>query len=677
MLKWLGMGLAALLLLGQVALAQDEMPQIIQDRTPDQIHPVWSDFQPHFTPYICPFVRTAMYDEGEYRCGYVLVPEDRTRADSRLIRLSVLKIATIEDAATDTAMIRLTGGPGGTSLSMGRINAYKSGGNRGLRRHGDLIFFDQRGTGYSEGNICRAVPMPYQYGRDSYAEGKAAFWHDIELCFAEAGERGISIDGYTTWQNALDVRDIRRALGYDNWTLFGVSYGTELAQAVMQVDADGTRAAILDSIVPAGYATNDMLGLFASGFQSALTAAEAMCEADAACAKAYPGMAGRFIAAFESYDAEPLELTGLNKAQAVGGQLTIDGTLAANAVFQALYDKRIFGDLPALLSVLESRDADALSTYVNELGYPIDHRYGRGMSITMNCRGGFREVPDAMSAPIQTGTSMKAWMEITHFYDECDRVIDPSADPASRGPLVTDIPILLAAGTVDPITPPYYADHALRGFSNATLATFPHTGHGGLVSNWAACGRPLIDAFLADPAAELDVSCAAATPAPDMLVKFRRTAAPYAFARKLQSGAYPKAAMGAGLISLLILIGFPMGLIARQFDARSVFALGGARRWAWGGAALSLTGAALGVMLIIKTATEHSATLPIGVVPTISIAGWLGLAGLTASLIGLIQMLRKLALPGPPVGSLIAVGAGAAASLALFSFLLSIGAGPF
>ena len=218
---------------------------------PDRVHSNWADFQPEFTPYVCPFhAKAPDYDPEEFRCGYVLVPEDRTKPDSRLIKLSVLSIKSTSDNPERRAVIRLTGGPGGPSLGAGRIFAYQGANAQAFREAADLIFFDQRGIGYSEGHFCRAVPRNFQFGvpiEEGVERSKAAF----ETCLDEARARGIEVDGYTTWQNALDVRDIRIALGYEQWTLFGVSYGTSLGQSILQVDEDGVRAAILDSVVPA------------------------------------------------------------------------------------------------------------------------------------------------------------------------------------------------------------------------------------------------------------------------------------------------------------------------------------------------------------------------------------------------------------------------------------------
>ena len=218
-----------------------------------------------------------------FRCGYVLVPEDRTDPNSQLIQLSVLQIKSTSENPDKRAVIRLTGGPGGESLGAGRIFAYSDPAQQRFRDAADLIFFDQRGIGYSEPNFCRAIPISYQYGLAT-APARDALIASYSQCLQDARDKGIAIDAYTTWQNALDVKDIRRALGYDQWTLFGVSYGTELAQAILQVDEEGVRAAILDSVVPVAPLGDGGWNAIAYGFRSALTSLNNDCQADPACA---------------------------------------------------------------------------------------------------------------------------------------------------------------------------------------------------------------------------------------------------------------------------------------------------------------------------------------------------------------------------------------------------------
>ncbi|MCI4645401.1 MAG: alpha/beta hydrolase [Hyphomonadaceae bacterium] len=650
-----------------------EPPSEIPRVTPDRVHPTWAGFQPEFHAYICPFPVPGDYNPSEIVCGYVLVPEDRSHAESRLIQLSVLVIKSTSENPELGAIMRLTGGPGGPSLGAGRVRAYQSPANRALREKADLVFFDQRGVGYSEGAFCRALPLPYQYGLPVTPEGFEVYEREVRRCFEEARARGVFVEGYTNWQNALDVRDIRRALGYETWNLFGVSYGTELAQGVMRVDTDGVHAVILDSVVPQGLAARDLDQITANGFRSALDAMTQMCRADPACAAEYEDLGARFLAAMAGFAEAPLILE--NVAPTAGQErIILDGRTIGDAVFQALYSHTVYGDLPALLHVLETRDVETLRTYVDVLGYPLDHAYGSGMSVTINCRGGFRQRVDAPPPPGPDGTALLAHIGSTNFARNCAAVFEASEDPTAS-PLVSEIPTLITTGAVDPITPPYYADLVLPGLANAQRLDFPHTGHGALLTHWDNCGRDTLIAFFSAPMAALDQTCPKSVSTPDFLVKLRHTKAPYHFARGLQAGRYPILTLTAlGILATLVFV-FPFTMLARRMDSTNSAEYGRARLLTAVGSALSIAGCTLAVGSVLATAASHQASLPVGVPASIGWAGWLGLAGCLLCFTALWRVWQTRS-PDQRLGTRLAIGLGVLASAILLWFLFSIDAGP-
>jgi len=672
------LAIMGILLIAPLAFSQTTgvvLPERLLPRI-DAVHPAWQQFEPRFQSTVCPFTGTRAYDAERFRCGYVLVPEDRSLRTSRLIRLSVLQVKSSAQSPGQTAMVYLTGGPGGPSLGLHRLSRFQTGHNASLLAHMDMVWFDQRGVGYSGGDFCRAVPMPYAHGGIT-TDARTAYLAEVERCVSEARARGMAVEGYTNWQNALDVRDIRRALGYEVWNLFGISYGTELAQGVMQVDPEGTRAVVLDSVVPAGYTVTNLDGMYAAGFRSALTAVETMCANDPVCAARYPGTAlsERFIAAFDAYQADPLPLSGLAPHLAVTGEIMVDGTVAAGAVFQALYNKSVYGDLPALLRVLESRNAEALRTYVEVLSYPIDHRYGMGMALAINCRAGFREDAAGASPPGGSEPDLSRYMGTLNYYDGCETILPAASDPTVT-PASSDIPTLVAMGEVDPITPPYYADMVMPRLGEAQRIDVPNTGHGALLSHWSGCGqRVVLDFFLA-PAERVDAGCLKATPAPEFLVDIRETSGPYKFGRALQAGTYPYLPAAAAAFLALLGLAFPLGALARRIDGTQSGDYGRARVLVWLGGLASIAGATFCIRAIIQTATQHSATLPIGVPTAIATGGWLALAGAALGALALIALVRSAGSRHRTVGTQIAIVLGALATFTILWFLFSIDAGP-
>ncbi|MEO0982848.1 MAG: alpha/beta hydrolase [Pseudomonadota bacterium] len=655
--------------------AESELEQLAS--APEAVHPRWEAFEPRFQKYICPFGAGVSYDPGEFVCGYVLVPEDRTDPESRLIKLSVMKIVSTVENPPGGALIRLTGGPGGPSLSAGRIRAYQAPQNRFMRDAADLIFFDQRGIGYSEAGFCRATPLSYQYGVPTEPDGFERLAEDLTRCLGEARTQGVSIDAYSTWHNALDVRDIRRALGYEQWTLFGVSYGTELGQAAMAVDPEGVRAAVLDSVVPLEPPAGDERFTLAAGFRSSLNAVDAMCAADPACARDFGSLSERFVEAFRGFEADPLVLEDVPITKSGGGRLVLDGSTTAGAVFQALYRNQIYPDLPALLRVLETRDAEALRAYVSVLGYDIDHAYGHGMSWVTNCRGGLSGLqdPERDAKIAETEPDLSRWMGTIPQADMCARVYGNELDPSAEA-LVSDIPTLVVAGTVDPITPPLYSESILPGLSNATYVEFPYTGHGPLVSHFDGCGGRILRDFVIDPGGELNIDCAADLAAPAFLTRLRETKGPYRFALALQRGDYPVPLLLAAGMLALTLAAYPLGALARRIDRDQAGPLGRARALSWLGAAASLAGLALAIRVVLNTGLNHPTALPVGVPTGIGWAGWLGLFGAGLAAAGIVQALRWRRSGQPNIGTVIGLAATAGAALFALIWLVGLGAGP-
>ena len=71
-------------------------------------------------------------------------------------------------------------------------------------------------------------------------------------------------------------------------------------------------------------------------------------------------------------------------------------------------------------------------------------------------------------------------------------------------PIESNVPVLLVSSTIDPITPPRWAEEAARGLANARHLLAPNVGH----SPSTACVMGIVRAFLETASHEgLDVAC--------------------------------------------------------------------------------------------------------------------------------------------------------------------------
>ncbi|MFN8420465.1 MAG: alpha/beta fold hydrolase [Anaerolineae bacterium] len=171
--------------------------------------------------------------EGEnITCGYLIVPEDRSNPSGSTIQLAYAVLSASTESSKSDPVIYLAGGPGGNAV--GTIADWVEA---PYLQDRDFILLDQRGTGYS---------LPSLNCPESEQEEENA----TQTCHDRLISEGINLQAYNSVENAADVADLRLALGYEEWNLFGISYGTRLALTVMRDHPDGVRSVVIDSVYP-------------------------------------------------------------------------------------------------------------------------------------------------------------------------------------------------------------------------------------------------------------------------------------------------------------------------------------------------------------------------------------------------------------------------------------------
>lgn len=168
--------------------------------------------------------------------GTVRVPElrDAGAEASRTIDLAVVRVRRVGSLST-SAHIMLAGGPGDSGVNLALAMARQGGAMIAELIDGDIIGIDQRGTGASSPNL--ASPVRYDLPLDK--PGSPDLWLPIiekatRAVAADFRSRGIRLEAYNTRESADDVDAVRKALGYQTVTLWGRSYGTHLALAVLR-----------------------------------------------------------------------------------------------------------------------------------------------------------------------------------------------------------------------------------------------------------------------------------------------------------------------------------------------------------------------------------------------------------------------------------------------------------
>ena len=217
------------------------------------------------------------------------VPLDYGTPAGETIEIAVARTATADADARIGSLVFNPGGPGGSGIEF--LTSAASLVPPEIAERFDLVSFDPRGVGASTAIDCEA---DLDDDVTLLAPGDDAGW---EALVAEAVDRAdtctddsLALEPYVGTNNAArDLDELRAALGDDQLSYVGFSYGTRLGATYAELFPERVRAVVLDGAVKP---TDDLarVGLEQGpGFDAALESFGAACDADVDCALADVG----------------------------------------------------------------------------------------------------------------------------------------------------------------------------------------------------------------------------------------------------------------------------------------------------------------------------------------------------------------------------------------------------
>ena len=455
-------------------------------------------------------------------CGYLAVPRDRRGNDGVTLRLHYAVFKSTSSNPRPDPVVYLSGGPG-----FGALETVPLTFNRRFLpflAERDFIMFDQRGTGLSEPALdCPEYTRTYYdlLDRDlSTEEAGAEFLGAFRECHDRLVKEGVDPEAYTTVENAADVRDLRVALGYDEWNLYGVSYGTKLALTTMRDHPQGIRSAILDSAFPLQVNLDTSI---AANARRAFDVLFQGCAAHVAspgegmsCAEAYPGLRESFFRTVAALNDDPAAVSLTNPLTGETFPALLDGDALVATLFQSLYATELLPVIPLAIAEAEEGRFDAVAAIQGSLLAELDFA-SVGMQLSVQCGEETRFVTRE-----ELAGAVKDFPELGDVFarevnlDVCELWGSRRAGPIENEAVSSPIPALVLSGEYDPITPPAWGRLTAADLDNAFFYEFRGVGHG--ASGTGGCPLGITLDFLDDPGSEPDSSCMARMRRPDFVV---------------------------------------------------------------------------------------------------------------------------------------------------------------
>jgi pimeloyl-ACP methyl ester carboxylesterase len=454
---------------------------------------------PRFEPGPCALQPGEWASKVRLECGALVVPMDREHPDRKQLRLAVAVLHPMQQPA-GRPLVLLHGGPSGPGGLRADTMAVAVRWSTTLNR--DMVVYDQRGAGFSEPVLCPdAAAQALRVRTLPTARERDAGWNDAaDRCVVELKREGLDPHFFNSRVNAADLIDLRKALGYESWDVFGVSYGARLAQEVMKRDPMAVQSAILASpLIPGAAKAEDPLSI-----QRAIERIFAACAGQPSCNSAFPAPEQDLNALYVELTAKPMDVVVGNGDSRTTVVLDGDG-LVRRLVGQ--YTVAQVTRLPLLLHELRRGDrATAARLLVGTgQGPGVPNNVLTNLVMCYDTVG-----PDYQSSLNEAKRALKEpFRQLLNDGEMCRHFLERFADAADHEFVRSDIPTLILTNEFDDRTPTDHGRRIVASLGRAYLYELPGLGH---AATPEGCFDTIALSFLKDPARSPDAGCIAAMP---------------------------------------------------------------------------------------------------------------------------------------------------------------------
>lgn len=433
--------------------------------------------KPVFEP--CRLETAAGIASVKAECAWLTVPEDRARPQGRQLRLRVARIPAAGSRPQPDPLTVLAGGPG---MAASVMYASSASAFARINQDRDILLVDQRGTGAS-------APLNCDFDeQDTYNSSPDRLQELVEACRDQlAGKADLRF--YTTSIAVRDLDAVRAALGYRQLNLYGVSYGTRVAQHYLRRYPARTRRVILDGVVAPDAVLPEGIALHA---EAALRQILARCRSDRACSASFPDPLADYETVRGRVRAGPVAVEIADPRSGERRSIRFDAMQLAVVLRLNIYTPQGAALLPLALSqAARHDDFRALAAQALMAARPLQKALALGMSNSVMCaeddpRLDHRPVDRAQLAATFIGTA-----QLDAIRRLCAAWPRGPVDPDLFDPVASSAPVLLLSGGNDPVTPPAFARAAMTRLGTARHIEVPDMGHGQL-------GLPCMDRIMAD-----------------------------------------------------------------------------------------------------------------------------------------------------------------------------------
>ena len=204
-------------------------------------------------------------------CASLKVPLDYNNPGSDTIEIKLDRYPAKDPGKRIGVLLGNPGGPGGSGIDF--LPSWYAGLSDEIKDSFDVVSFDPRGVGQSDPFFCGKPSESYSDANsDPQTKEEEEAYTSEAAKFAEGcGKTGDDVLSHLgTKDVARDLDEIRKAMGEEQITYVGYSYGTAIGQTYANMFSEHIRALVLDGVMDTAVTKQELSSAQTAAFDNAL-----------------------------------------------------------------------------------------------------------------------------------------------------------------------------------------------------------------------------------------------------------------------------------------------------------------------------------------------------------------------------------------------------------------------
>ena len=456
----------------------------------------------NFVKAPCPISLPEGFEEsGKFAFGYMKVPEFFEHPDGKTIDLAIAIFKCRSDTAIHSPLILCAGGPGLSNID-DFVPALAGGLGDLFLNTRDVVIIESRGLKYSKPWLfipgIEELQLSLLDKNLSVDETIHMYLDTLKSAYEKFTAAGINLSAFNTLETSNEVVYTMKKLGYDKFSIFGTSYGTEIVQYILMNHPEHLTSVVMNGtmdITRGGYDMHtNLIKVLDSLFEKI--------REDSVYSKAYPDLKSRFLEKLKNLNALSDTINVRYWRNQKDYKVVLNGNRVAVWLFHQMYT-----NTQIQLSIFKIVNGDYSEIVANPgLIFPIPE-FSTGLSLSMFLSETSEIKPENIPdrgeyADLIKGTSLSLFGP--YFWNKA-KTVWPVKAKADTKQIITDIPTLMLAGKMDYLCLPSYAKQFAENQQNTYLYLFDDVAHSPV--DKGDCAILMLKEFFDNPYQAPDNSC--------------------------------------------------------------------------------------------------------------------------------------------------------------------------